>query len=168
VSRQDDDQGEREHLRESAHKQRADRRKKSKKQAIRIIRTYTGSTQTGVVTPPKVVTPVTPSKAPTPVTPTPPTAPIVVAPVTKKNTVSYRTPDGSATMTFSVTVNAGTITAASAITQASGTSGYYQDIFARGISAAVIGKKTTGLNIAAVGGASLTTTAFEQFVASNF
>jgi hypothetical protein len=88
--------------------------------------------------------------------------------VTHSSTVSYRTPDGSASVTFSATVKGGVITAASSTTRASGTSGYYQDVFARGISTAAIGKKAAGLNLAAVGGASLTTNSFEQFIAANF
>jgi hypothetical protein len=65
-------------------------------------------------------------------------------------------------------VNGGVITAASSVTRATGTSGYYEDVFARGISTAAIGKKAAGLNLAAVGGASLTTASFEQFIVANF
>jgi hypothetical protein len=85
---------------------------------------------------------VTPPKPPVTPTPTTPTTPVVVAPVTKTSTVSYQTPDGSASITFSATVNGGVITAASSVTRATGTSGYYEDVFARGISAAAVGKKT--------------------------
>lgn len=87
------------------------------------------------------------------------------APVTKSRTVSYGTPDGSVNIGFSVTITNGIITAASSTTMVGGTSGAYQNIFAAGLSQAVVGKKAAGLNIAAIGGASLTTTAFENFVA---
>lgn len=89
-------------------------------------------------------------------------------PVTKIATVNYNTPDGMVPVVFSVTVNNGTITAASSTTQVGGTSGYYQNVFAQGISSAVVGKMVTGLSLSAVGGASLTTNAFKQFVAANF
>jgi hypothetical protein len=110
------------------------------------------------------------AKTPTPVAPKTPTTPVtpVAAAVSKSSTVSYRTPDGSASVTFSATVKGGVITAATSTTRAGGTSGYYQDAFAQQLAGAVIGKKIAGLNLSAIGGASLTTASFEQFVVSNF
>jgi hypothetical protein len=132
---------------------------------------HTGSTQTGTVTPPKTPAPVV--VKPVPVVVKKPTTPVVTpapvpAVVTHSNTVSYRTPDGSASITFSATTKAGVITAASSTTHAGGTSGYYQDAFAQRVSGAVMGKKIAGLNLSAIAGASLTTASFEQFIAANF
>jgi hypothetical protein len=44
----------------------------------------------------------------------------------------------------------------------------YQESFASKLSSAVVGRKVAGLDLSAIGGASLTTAAFEQFVANNF
>jgi hypothetical protein len=90
------------------------------------------------------------------------------APVTKSATVNYNVPGGNVPVAFSVTVNNGVITAASSTSLSNGTSGYYQDSFAQGISNATVGKKVSGLSLSAVGGASLTTNAFKQFVTNNF
>lgn len=128
--------------------------------------TQTGATKPPVATPVKPVTPVTPTKPVTPVTPTP--APVVAA-VTKTTTITYRTPAGSDPVTFTATVKGGVITAASSVTKAqNGTSIWYQDAFATKLSQSVVGKKVAGLNLSAIGGASLTTTAFEQFIATSF
>jgi hypothetical protein len=128
--------------------------------------TQTGTTKSPVATPVKPATPVTPTKPATPVTPTP--APVVAA-VTKTATITYRTPDGSDPVTFTATVKGGVITAASSVTKArNGTSIWYQDTFATKLSQSVVGKKVAGLNLSAIGGASLTTTAFEQFISTSF
>ena len=125
--------------------------------------THTGSIRPKPVTPVKPVTPKpeTPTK---PVTPTP----VVATPVTKSATVNYRTPEGSVPVGFSVSVKGGVIIAASSTTKVGGTSGYYQDSFAPKIASAAVWKKVAWLNLSAVGGASLTTGAFEQFVMNNF
>jgi hypothetical protein len=168
----DDDDDHHERLQKQRERLAEIRRHNQKKLRKPLLRnTQTGSTQTGSVTPPKTPAPV--AVKPAPVVVKKPTTPVVTptpAPtaVSKSSTVSYRTPDGSASIRFSATVKSGMITAASSTTRAGGTSGYYQDIFARGISAAAIGKKAAGLNLAAVGGASLTTNSFEQFIAANF
>ena len=58
------------------------------------------------------------------------------------------------------------IMATSSITQARGTSRYYQNSFAQSVSKAVVGKKTSTLSLSAIGGASLTTHAFTQYIGS--
>ena len=86
--------------------------------------------------------------------------------VTKNTTVSYQTPDGSASVGFSVTLKDGVIMAASSITQARGTSEYYQNSFAQSLSKVVVGQKVSTLSLSAIGGASLTTHAFTQYIGS--
>ena len=86
--------------------------------------------------------------------------------VTKSTTVSYQTPDGSVSVGFSVTLKDGVIMAASSITQARETSGYYQDSFAQSLSKVVVGQKVSTLSLSAIGGASLTTHAFTQYIGS--
>lgn len=99
---------------------------------------------------------------------TPPIAPVITA-VTKSSTVSYMTPAGNVPVLFTVTVKSGVITAVSSVTKAQdSTSIGYQNSFASKISQAVVGKKITGLNLSAIGGASLTTAAFGQFVNQSF
>jgi hypothetical protein len=132
-----------------------------------------------------VVTPVTPTvmtgtqtevapieKLPaTPVTPIAP-VPSPVVPVssarTRTETVSYRTPAGSDQVEFSVTVESGVITAATATSKAENDiSKKWQASFATNVSAKVVGKKVSDIgDMAAIGGASLTTGAFDQFVSS--
>jgi hypothetical protein len=171
VSASDDDRGEVHSTGSYEHEghTRVVRTRHKKIKKILPIVVHTGSTQTGTVTPPKTPAPV--AVQPVPVVVKKPTIPVATpapASVTHSNTVSYRTPDGSASVSFSVTAKAGVITAASSTTRAGGTSGYYQDAFAQRLAGAVIGKKIAGLNLSAIGGASLTTASFEQFVANNF
>lgn len=92
-----------------------------------------------------------------------------VAPVTTKKIVSYITPShrGNTTTEFSVTTQDGIITAASATFQSGDHDDQkYQNAFSRSISSAVVGKKTNNMNLDVIGGASLTTAAFEQFIKS--
>ncbi len=84
--------------------------------------------------------------------------------ITKSISVSYQTPDGSASIGFSVTMKDGIIIAASSTTQARGTSAYYQDSFAQSVAKSVVGKKASTLSLSAIGGASLTTNAFTQYI----
>lgn len=151
-------------------KKNKERLEKLRKRAKKIVR-VTPKTPVAPVVPAKPTTPVvpaTPAKPATPATPVAPAAPVATA-VTKTSTVSYRTPAGSDAITFTATVKAGVITAASSVTKAqNGTSIWYQDTFAGKVSQAVVGKKIAGLNLSAIGGASLTTTAFEQFIANLF
>jgi hypothetical protein len=66
-------------------------------------------------------------------------------------------------------VKDGVITAASSTIKATNnTSAAYQQSFASSVSSAVVGKKISSLNLNAIGGASLTTGAFEKFVMNNF
>lgn len=170
----DDDDDRRDNLKERLKKLReinAERIKKlrEKRKSHHYIHsgsTLTGSTtQTGSTKLP--VTPVKPPVTPAPTTPTTPAAPVAV---TRSATVTYRTPATSSDpVGFSVTVKNGVITAASATVKSQDkTSIGYQKSFANSISAQAVGKKAAGLNLSAVGGASLTTTAFEKFVAANF
>jgi hypothetical protein len=87
---------------------------------------------------------------------------------TRTETVTYTTPASSQDpVEFSVTVTDGVITAASANAKSDNDiSKQFQTAFASDVSVKVIGKKAKDLKLDAVGGASLTTTAFEQFVHS--
>jgi hypothetical protein len=102
----------------------------------------------------------------TPVTPAPVVSPVSTA-RTRTETVSYRTPAGSDLVEFSVTVEAGVITAARAAVKAENDkSQRYQTGFAADVSSKVVGKKIADLDLSAIGWASLTTGAFDQFVRS--
>ena len=114
----------------------------------------------------KPKTPVTPVKPVSKATPSP--APISTLSTVHTANITYTVPGGSATVGFSVTARDGVIVSASSATQAGGTSGAYQDSFASSLTWVVIGKKTAGLSLSAIGGASLTTSAFERFVVSSF
>jgi len=95
-----------------------------------------------------------------------PVAPIVL---TRKETLSYTVPapDLNTTVEFDVTVTDGIITTATSRTLATAdASKFNQDNFAKDVSAKVVGKKAKDLKIDAIGGASLTTLAFETFVHS--
>ena len=122
---------------------------------------------------------VMPTVEETPVVPTSPTtsgaietsSPQTVAPtsLTRTETVSYTSPspDGMVEVEFSVTVSDGVIMAASATPKAGKqASDYNQSNFAKDVSASVVGKKAADLDVDAIGGASLTTAAFEMFVRS--
>jgi uncharacterized protein with FMN-binding domain len=89
--------------------------------------------------------------------------------ITRTETLSYdsKTPEGMVEIEFSVSVKDGIITAASATpkTEKQG-SRYNQDSFVKELSGKVVGKKAKDLNVDAIGGASLTTEAFETFVHS--
>jgi uncharacterized protein with FMN-binding domain len=129
---------------------------------------------TPVTTPPVKVEVVTPAPvAPAPVTPAPTETatgtPVTAAPqvLTRKETVGYKSPGGDDTIEFDVTVTDGVITSASATALAlSDGSKYNQGNFVKALSAAVVGKKAKDLDVDAIGGASLTTAAFETFVRS--
>lgn len=93
-----------------------------------------------------------------------------VSSVNHKQTVSYdsRTPEGNVEIEFDVTVSAdGVITAVSATPKTDKQwSVYNQTNFSKDISSKAVGKSTKDLKLDAVGGASLTTAAFESFVRS--
>lgn len=126
---------------------------------------------TPVATPEVKVEVVTPAPvAPTPApTETATGTPVTAAPqtLTRKETVGYKSPGGDDTIEFDVTVTDGVITSASATALAlSDGSKYNQGNFVKALSAAVVGKKAKDLDVDAIGGASLTTAAFETFVRS--
>jgi uncharacterized protein with FMN-binding domain len=82
--------------------------------------------------------------------------------------VTYASPaDPQDPVEFSVTVTDGVITAASATAKSTNDiSKQLQTAFAGEVGAKVIGKKAKDLDVDAIGGASLTTAAFETFVHS--
>lgn len=87
----------------------------------------------------------------------------------KTKLVSYdsKTPEWMVDIEFSATVIDGVITAASATPKTDKQwSLYNQSNFAKELSAKVVGKKAKDLDVDAIGGASLTTDAFESFVHS--
>jgi len=87
--------------------------------------------------------------------------------MTTTRVVQYRSPAGMDDVEFSVTVENGIITAASSRTLATNDgSKYNQDNFASGVSGKVVGKSVKDFSIDTIGGASLTTAAFEKFVQS--
>ena len=128
-----------------------------------------------VVTPPKTpevkveVTPVSPTPAPTP-TGTAATTPVTASPrvLTRTEVVTYASPaNPKDPVEFSVTVTDGVITAASATPKSDNeVSKQLQTAFAAEVSAKVVGKKAKDLDVDAIGGASLTTAAFETFAHS--
>lgn len=99
----------------------------------------------------------------TPITPTTSTSSNTVS-----KTLSYRVPRGSASTLYSVTISGDTITQASAsMTSGDHESSMYNSRFNRSLASSVIGKNISEIkNLSAIGGASLTTEAFTQFVSS--
>jgi hypothetical protein len=133
---------------------------------------------TGTETPVTEPTPVVPM-IDTPVPELTPTAPIVEptpvssttetpsAATTTTKVMSYQSPGGLDEVEFTVTVESGIITAASATVMAQNDgSKYNQGNFAKAVSGAVVGKSVEGFDVDAVGGSSLTTAAFESFIQS--
>lgn len=91
-------------------------------------------------------------------------APVVV---NRKETVTYKIPPGEELVEFDVTVTDGIITAAAATSKAPADHAIsikLQEAFAAGVAEKAIGKKAKDLKLDVIGGASLTTAAFEQFV----
>ena len=94
---------------------------------------------------------------------TPP--PQSMAPITKTETVTYTTPAGVDPVEFSVTTTDGVINAVVVTPKSTHEiSKKLQTAFAGEIGAKVVGKKISELSLSAVGGASLTTAAFNKFV----
>ncbi len=89
-------------------------------------------------------------------------------PVTRTETVTYASPaNPQDPVEFSVTVTDGVITAASATPKSDNDiSKKLQTAFAAEVGAKVVGMKAADLDVDAIGGASLTTGAFETFVRS--
>lgn len=110
----------------------------------------------------------------TPSTETPVVTGVVVTPaapvvLTRKETLSYAVPaPGTADkIEFDVTVTDGVITRAAAVSMADHEySKNWQGKFVAELSSKVVGKKAKDLEVDAIGGASLTTAAFETFVRS--
>ncbi len=115
---------------------------------------------------------VTPTGSETPMPSTPATSPEVgtgspsSTPITKTETMTYNNPAGTDQIEFSLTTDNGVITAVTMSPKAeNGISKTYQASFAKAITSEVIGKKIVDLHLSAVGGSSLTTGAFNQFIA---
>lgn len=105
-----------------------------------------------------------PTPAPKPVTPAPAPAPTAV---TKSKTLSYSTPGGTEKTQFIVTVKAGIVTAVSSKALADNpVSQAFQEAFGKEVSGKVVGHAVKGLRIGTLGGASLTSASFAQFVQS--
>jgi uncharacterized protein with FMN-binding domain len=78
-------------------------------------------------------------------------------------TGAYDTPDGTETITVSVTLGGGTVKAASVSQQASSRdSREYQDAFASGYKTYVVGKDITTIQLSRVSGSSLTPQGFND------
>lgn len=128
------------------------------------ITTTTNSAQQETAAP----TPATPSEVVPSVTSTAQPTTVTAAPKTVSVKTTYEEPSGVASVGFSLTVDAnGVVT--SALTDQLGSAdknkdtARYQKLFADGLSQAVVGKKLATLTaIDVVGGASLTTDAFNQ------
>ena len=85
--------------------------------------------------------------------------------ITRTGVESYQSPAGLDQVEFTVSVKDGVITAASSkVLATNDASKYNQGNFAKEVSAKVVGKSTKDFEIDAIGGASLTTAAFEKFV----
>jgi hypothetical protein len=111
--------------------------------------------------------PVTPVETVAPVTPevTPVETPAAAETTTK--VVQYQSPAGQEDVEFTVTVENGLITAVTSKTLATNDiSKNLQNAFSSEVSAKVVGKSVSGFDVDVLGGASLTTAAFENFVQS--
>jgi hypothetical protein len=93
--------------------------------------------------------------------------PAVAAAVTKTETLAYTTPAGSDSIEFSMTVEGGVIKSVTASPKAENDiSKKRQASFAAAVQGEVVGKNIKDLDLDAVGGSSLTTAAFEKFIAT--
>ncbi len=104
--------------------------------------------------------------------PTPSPTPVPVADSntytngTYSATKSYRTPNGTYQMNVSVTVNNDVVTASTLSFDSDGSHDGYSKRFSSGYQSQVIGKALGNINLTRVGGASLTTTAFNAAIAN--
>jgi cytoskeletal protein RodZ len=109
-------------------------------------------------------TPVTNTPPPTPTNPTP--APIVDNNTyqngTYSATKSYRTPDGTYQMNVSVTVKDDTVTGSTLSFDADGARDGYSKRFSSDYQSQIVGKNLGSASLSRVGGASLTTKAFNS------
>ncbi len=86
---------------------------------------------------------------------------------TYKATAEYYVPHGSNSITVNVSIKDGSITKVSATHDyADRESGMYVDSFDSSISSKAVGQKINGLSLSRVGGASLTTDAFDEVISS--
>jgi hypothetical protein len=114
-----------------------------------------------------------PPSTPNPTKPATPTKP-TPAPVdsntytngTYRTQNSYRTPDGTYQMDVAITVSNDKVTSASLTYDSNGARDGYSKRFLSGYQSQVVGKSLEGLSVSRVGGASLTTRAFNSALAS--
>jgi uncharacterized protein with FMN-binding domain len=123
------------------------------------------ATAVPIVTPTLVPTPL-PTTAPTP-NPVPKTTPTPIPPGFTDGeytaTASYIVPRSSNSITVNVTIKNGFITSVTTTNEYSDDqSGHYINSFQSEISGAVVGKKINAANVSRLGGASLTSTAFNS------
>lgn len=112
---------------------------------------------------PEVAAPTPTAEAPATVTSTPATPSEAVQ--TKE--ISYQSPAGPESMKVSITTKDGVITSVTATPLATNPiSLKLQTAFADGVSKSVVGKAVKGLKVDTVSGASLTTGAFNAYIAS--
>ena len=94
-------------------------------------------------------------------------APITASGVTHTKIMEYRSPAGLDQVEFTITVQSGVITSASSKTLATNDgSKFNQDKFAADIATKVVGKSVKDFPVDVIGGASLTTGSFNEFVKS--
>ncbi len=106
---------------------------------------------------------------PTSPTPTPAATPVDNNTYTNGTyyaTKSYRTPDGTYQMNVSVTIKDDKVTASTLSFDADGARDSYSKRFTSGYQSQVIGQTLEGFSLSRVGGASLTTNAFNSAVSS--
>ncbi|MFA6091199.1 MAG: hypothetical protein WC774_05505 [Candidatus Gracilibacteria bacterium] len=124
---------------------------------------------TGCTSTQKEVAPTVPSiPAPQAMTTTTPSTSPTQDPIIRTSEVPHGTPAGTENMKASITTQSGIIIAASITPMATDEESIdYQKAFASKISQVVVGKNINGLKVDTVSGASLTTAAFNTFLASN-
>lgn len=79
---------------------------------------------------------------------------------------SYRSPGGNETVHVTLTLKDSTVEAVKVSGDGTGESAEYQSMFADGISTQVVGKKIDELNVSRVSGSSLTSTGFNNALAT--
>ncbi len=95
------------------------------------------------------------------------TTPVTASGVTHTKIMEYKSPAGLDQVEFTITVQSGVITSASSKTLATNDgSKYNQDKFAADIATKVVGKSVKDFPVDVIGGASLTTGSFNEFVKS--
>jgi cytoskeletal protein RodZ len=109
----------------------------------------------------------TQNQTPTPVTPTPaPADTNTYKNGTYRTQSSYRTPDGTYQMDVSLTISNDKITASTLSFDADGSRDGYSKRFSSSYQSQIVGKSLEGLSVSRVGGASLTTRAFNTALSS--